>query len=469
MTERDESKGTPGSPPGVPEARQPDPADELARLRDENERLRAMLATAPIEGEPPVARSPRQWWRAVVATICIALAIVLAPLSVVAVWADDQVGSTDRYVETVAPLATDPAVQNAVINRITREIFAYIDLDEITDQLVTTLSAQGLPPRAATALEGLKVPIVNGVRNFVRERVSRIVHSQTFQDAWVDANRVAHDQLVAVLSGETSETVQVVGQNVTVNLSAFIETIKQALVANGFNLAANIPTVNATFTVLQSSDLENAQGAYALLDKIGTWLPWIALLLLAVGVYVARGHRRALLIGALGVAASMLVLGIGIAIGRAIYLDALPPTSDQNAAGVIFDTLVRFLRTSLRTVLLLFLVVAVGAFVTGPTVTAVRLRSGLTRAFGAARGGAEHVGFDTGPVGAWLYRNKVILRFVFVAVVALWYVFLERPTTTNVVWLAVLLLVLLALLEFLARPPRAAPAEPVSDDTVPVA
>jgi hypothetical protein len=325
---------------------------------------------------------------------------VLAPLSVVSVWAHDQIGDTDRYIETVAPLAEDPAVQNAVINRVTREIFNRINLDQVTDQLVTTLSDQGLPPQAATALQALKVPIQRGVRNWVHERVSRIVHSQTFQDAWVDANRVAHAQMVAVLSGQSSDTVQVVGNSVSVNLAAFIETIKKALVANGFQLAANIPTINASFTVLESSDLETAQGGYALLEKLGTWLPWVALLLLAIGVYVARQHRRALLIGALGVAASMVALGLGITIGRAIYLEALPPTSDQTAAAQIFDTLVRFLRTSLRTVLLLFLVVAIGAFITGPAATAVRTRSGLSRAIGAAQGGAEHVGFDTGPLGA---------------------------------------------------------------------
>ena len=37
----------------------------------------------------------------------------LAPLSVVSVWARSEVTDTDRYVDTVAPLAKDPAVQAA--------------------------------------------------------------------------------------------------------------------------------------------------------------------------------------------------------------------------------------------------------------------------------------------------------------------------------------------------------------------
>lgn len=45
----------------------------------------------------------------------------------------------------------------------------------------------------------------------------------------------------------------------------------------------------------------------------------------------------------------------------------------------MFDTLVRFIREALRT-LLVGQVVAVGAFFTEPSVTAVRIRPGLTRA-----------------------------------------------------------------------------------------
>ena len=53
----------------------------------------------------------------------------------------------------------------------------------------------------------------------------------------------------------------------------------------------------------------------------------------------------------------------------------MPPSS---AAAVMFDTLVRFIREALRTLLVVGQVVAVGAFFTQPSVTAVRIRPGLT-------------------------------------------------------------------------------------------
>jgi hypothetical protein len=54
-----------------------------------------------------------------VASLLIVLGCVLAPLAGVAVWARNQVTNTDRYVTTVAPLARDPAIQNAIADQIT--------------------------------------------------------------------------------------------------------------------------------------------------------------------------------------------------------------------------------------------------------------------------------------------------------------------------------------------------------------
>src|SRR5689334_14610829 len=88
--------------------------EELEQLRRRVAELEAELsATRSGEAEPHPARQAGRW-RAVTAAIAITLACVLASLSVVAVWANSQVSDTNRYVETVAPLAKDPAVQKAV-------------------------------------------------------------------------------------------------------------------------------------------------------------------------------------------------------------------------------------------------------------------------------------------------------------------------------------------------------------------
>ena len=104
---------------------------ELERLRAEVASLRSQATAAAAPSETVVVvstRPPRQRWRSVVATLLIVIACILAPVSGVAVWMKNLVTDTDRYVTTVAPLARDPAIQNAVADKITAEIFARLDV-----------------------------------------------------------------------------------------------------------------------------------------------------------------------------------------------------------------------------------------------------------------------------------------------------------------------------------------------------
>jgi hypothetical protein len=446
---------------------------ELERLRAEVAALRLQARSGEVRAGRPgaVAGGARQRWRTIVAVVLIVLGCVLAPLAGVAVWARNQVTNTDRYVATVQPLASDPAIQQAVTDQITAQVFTYVDIQALTNQVVDALTVRvegrGLPPQAAAALGGLAGPIANGVQGFVRTQVERIVQSQAFADAWVQANRVAHDALVKALTGEGGGAVTVANDTVTLNLAPFIQTVKQRLVAQGFTLAERIPQVDKSFVLFQSEDITRARSAFNLLNTLGVWLPVIALILIGIGVYVAKDHRRALIGAGLGVAAGMVLLALGLAVFRSIYLDGVPAeVLPHDAAAVLYDTIVRFLRAGLRTLLVLGLVVAAGAFLSGPSVTAVRARRGLARAIGWLRGSAEHAGLRTGPVGTWVYANKRALRIGAVILAALALVFWGRPTGKVVIGLALALLVVLAIIEFLGRPGPHAGAASTHTSTV---
>jgi hypothetical protein len=439
---------------------------ELERLRTEVADLRSQVAVAPAVAEPlPVAPPPRprrQRWRSVVATLLIVIACILAPLAGLAVWSKNLITNTDRYVTTVAPLARDPAIQSAVADKITAEIFAYLDVAGLTNEAVDSLADRGLPPRVATGLHALSGPLSDGVQSFVRTEVGEVVASDAFADAWVTANRSAHAALVAALTGQTGEGITIANGTVSINLGPFIEVVKQRLVDRGFDLANRIPDINPSFTVLQSDAITKAQGAFSLLTAIGNWSPLVVLVVLALGVYVAKDHRRALMGAGLGLAAGMLALGVGILVLRALYLDARPAgVLTYDAAAAFYDTLVRFLRLGLRTVLVFGLIVALAAFFTGRSITAVRARAGLSRGIAWLRGGAEKAGFRTGPVGAWVYTYKRVLRIAVLGIAALVLVFWDQPTGRVIIGITLGVLVALVIIEFLGRPPS-----PVAPETV---
>jgi hypothetical protein len=144
----------------------------------------------------------------------------------------------------------------------------------------------------------------------------------------------------------------------------------------------------------------------------------------------------------------MLVLGAALLIARTIYLNSVPASASADVAAAAFDILVRFIKTGLRTLLVVGLVVAAGAFFTGPSVTAVRTRSALSSGLGRL-----HHGGESGPASQWTYAHRTALRIGAVALAAILFVFWGQPTAAVVVAIAVLLLVVLGLIEVIGRPP----------------
>ena len=418
------------------------------------------LETQLASGGPPPQTDPEAHHHvrglSVVSAVLVVLACVLAPLSVTSVWANRIISNTDQYVKTVEPLVRDPAVQAALTDEVTQAVLDNIDVQGVTKDALDALARQrGVPSSVAAAIPGLQLALVNGVNGFVHDQVAKIVASDQFAQVWDAVNRAAHDQIVRLLSGEQGGAVTAQGDTVTLNLAPVIAQVKRALVDQGFSLADKVPTVNKTFVLVQSKSVTHAQGAYKLLEKLGVWLPIIALVLLLGGVLLARDRRRALMLGGLGVAASMIVLGMALAIARTWYVNETPGNVlTPDAAGSVFDTLVRFLRSSLRAVGVLGLVLAFAAFLSGPSTAAVKTRRGFTQGIGSLRGSAEAAGWQTGPVGAWTYAHRRALRLTAAVLGGVVLMFWNQPTAGVVVGVAVVVLLVLVVIEFLGRPPH---------------
>jgi hypothetical protein len=428
-----------------------------ARLRELEEQLAAQSTTPVAEVR---SRRDRQWWRSIIVTLLIVVAAVLAPLTVVATWAHDQIGDTDRFEETVAPLASEADVQRAIGDRITEEINRAIDVENITEEALTALAGQDfVPSRAADVLPSLAVPLSRAIENFVHARVDQVVTSQAFEQAWVEATRQAHEQMVAVLTGETSASVDISDGAVKINIASFVASVKQILIDDGFSFATRIPEVNASFTIFKADNIGAAQKAFAWLDTLARVLPVLTLLLLFIAVMVARNRRKALLTAGLAIAGAMVLLGLTLNIVRPIYLDAIPPdVLPGDAAATIYDQLVSFIRMSLRAVGIVFLAMALAAFWFAPTGAGAAVRTGAASGLARLR---NRTGMDTGPVGQFLGTYRTFTRVTVVILGTLVYLGIDHPTGANAVVIILAIVLVLVVLEFLAAPAARAeePAE----------
>jgi hypothetical protein len=432
--------------------------DEIQWLRAEVARLQAAQAdrsdrSKRDEKSGRAGRAGR--WVGAVALLLVALLLGVA--SIAAVFVRNQLLDTDRYVATVAPLARDPVVQDAVANRLTNEIITRVDLAAIAEQASVWLTAQGAPP----AVNALVEPAVNGVESLVRTQVRRLVGTDQFAAAWDSANRVAHDALVTVLTGGSSGAVSSSDTAITVDLGVFLDTVKQRLVGAGFGLVERIPDVSIPFTVYSSPDLPELRTYVKWLDSAATWLPWVALALIAAAVLVAPNRRRGLLMAGLFVAIGLLLTRGGIAVARDYYLDRLPEAVQSREAVVqVLDTVTRRVREAVTVLIVVGFLVALAAWLAGPGRVPVALRRLVVKGLDAAAAGLSRVGLPLGRGHdiALRYRRVAELAVVFLAVLIL----VLNPSVAAAFWLAAGVLLALVLVEILARLPRRPTAAPAS-------
>jgi len=276
--------------------------------------------------------------RAVVVLLSV-VAVAATLLSAVAWWTDELIGDTDRYVATVGPLVDDPAFNDALADQLTDLVVQQLDLSGVATEGAASLAEnRELGPRSEDLLLMMGSAIAGWAEDRVATTVDAVVASPEFAEAWREANREAHAQTVALLSGEDGEFVEVDSDSVGVNVAALVEAVKARLLDRGFALAERIPPVDARFILLQTDDLGTAQRAFSTLHGVRNVLPVVAVLAAGGAVFWAR--RRAVTARrlAIGLIATLAIVAAALAWAGSHYPGqwGFLPT---DAARAVFDAL----------------------------------------------------------------------------------------------------------------------------------
>ena len=394
--------------------------------------------------------------RSTASAVLIVLTCVLVPVALLTVWVHDIALDTDRYVATVKPLATDPAIQDAAVRRISEAADVRVDGDQAAADIATWLTSQGLPPRAAAAVRNLGPQLDSAVDNTVTKVATRFVEGDRFEKVWTNANRAAHNTVVHALTGEGRGAVGVSGGTVTLDVGTAVDRVRQELVDAGLSPASKIPDVDKEMVLFHSDQLGKIRKGAHLLDVIGDWFPLLVVALGAAGVLLAHRRRRALARTALGAAFACLVVAIVLVVARRYYLDHLPPQiQSRAAAAAVFDTLLHFLRVSLRTAIVLGVVIALGAYLIGPGRLPVAVRRTSERTADSAATWAYGHQVRTGRAGTWTQDHRRWITLAALMIVALVFALWNHPTALTILLLVLVLLAVLALVALLAATGRA--------------
>ncbi|MFF3373654.1 hypothetical protein ACFYXF_11990 [Streptomyces sp. NPDC002680] len=289
--------------------------------------------------------------RSALSAVLTALACLLLPFGALSAWAAYGLADTGRYVTTMAPLAENPYVQDAIADSLGAEIVHTMDVG----------------------------PFESGASHFVQDAVHSFTRTEAFRAAWDTANRATHEAVLDALRNDGPSTQSPYGSYggegaVTIDLAPVTAQVKRQLTDDHVPLASHIPVAHTEVAVLPAQDLVPLRKGFRVLEVAGFWLPVTAGVLAVTGIALAVQRRRAITATALGTALGGALLGVALAIVRRLTLSDLPPGVSAPAAGAVYDALTATLRTVSWLLLALGLAVALGMWVTDRYGRAGRLR-----------------------------------------------------------------------------------------------
>jgi hypothetical protein len=320
----------------------------------------AQGSAASIRGEsPPLTRN-----RAIAVWALVVVASILMLLSSLTIWVKRQALDTDAWTNTSGQMLANDEIRQQLSIYLVDSLFSSAD--------ATAKIQQSLPEnRSALA------PIIAGaLQNVAVQAADRILETPQAQALWEEANRRAHQNLIAVLEGKDVRRFETENGEVVLDLSPLVQRLSGRF---GFQPAPDAGKI----TILHSGQLKNAQRALKVVKVLSVFLLLLVLFLYGLAIYLARGHRRRIL---RATAVSFLLVGVlvlviqrltgGVVVGSLIKTDAVRPAG--NAAWGIGTELLR----SVAYALILYGVAGlIGAWLAGPTRWAVAGRRRLAPVF----------------------------------------------------------------------------------------
>jgi hypothetical protein len=393
-------------------------------------------------------------WRGLTAWVVLVVAAILFPIALTAFWGQKTLLDTDRYLETVGPLASDPTVQAAIADKVSATVTTQIQDSARLDELLNDY------PR----LKPLLGPLTAGLGGFVHDQTLKIVQSDQFAQLWRTVNTEIHKGVVYALEGNPNGAISLQGDQVVLDTGDLINAVKQRLVDRGLTIVENLPVPPAAdrqVVLLTAPQLSQARFAYAVGQPIAQWLIYVVLLLFIIAVLIAI--RRARMVMAVGIAMILgaMVIRLGMAFGQSQLDATLAPTFFAQAQDAFWTSLTGYLLLAVRAAFALGLVLAVVGWYLSGTRSATATRTYLSKVINGAGVGAGDTAL--GRAGGWFARTRTFWRAFIVAFAGVVIVTTSPLTGSTILWTAIIAVVAFVVLEFLVAAGRAHADLPSND------
>jgi hypothetical protein len=298
----------------------------------------------------------------------VVLGSILAFFSVVAIWVERQALNTDDWVGTSQELIADERIRTAVADYLVDQLYENVDIEK---------ELEGKLPGDFKDLAG---PISGGARQFAGEGAEKVLETSTAQSLWEEANRAAHEQLLAVLEDE-GEAISTEEGDVTLNLGALITNLADQI-GIGQNLADQLDPDFGQVEILHSDELQTAQDIAVAIKGLALVLSILTFAAFAAAMYLSRPTRwMTVLFSGVGLIAAGFAVIVVRQIAGGIVVDQLVTTESVKPAGEAAWSIGTSLMVSIATtVIVVGILFAVAGWLASPNRTARSTRRAIAPA-----------------------------------------------------------------------------------------
>ena len=245
----------------------------------------------------------------------IILASVFAFLSVFGIWIERQALNTDDWVNTSGRLIQDQKIRTALADYLVDQLYENVDVEkELEDAFDEIFSLDA---------KDLAGPAAGGLRQIAGDGAERVLETSTAQGLWKDANRTAHEQLLAVLE-DKKEAVETDEGNVRLNVGSLVTNLANQT-GIGADLANQLPADAGQIEILKSDELKTAQNIVVAIKGLALVLSILTFACFALAIYLYNESRW---VAVLLAGAGLIAAGFAVIVAR------------QIAGGIVIDQLV---------------------------------------------------------------------------------------------------------------------------------
>ena len=256
-------------------------------------------------------------------------------------------------------------ISDAVASYTVDQLYANVDVSAVIKQ------------RLPKDVQQFSAPLAAGVRQVATRAAEQAIQSPRIQQAWKDANRIAHTQLVSILKGN-NEVVSSQNGKVVLNLRPLVLQLADRIGLKK-QLNQKLPPDVGQLEIADSKDLDTARTVTKIIEGFAWFFTFGSVACFGLAVYLAKGRRWMVL---LAYGLGLMAAGLGaIAVRGALkglFVGSLANTEAANEpAKHAWDIGTSLLHSIAITVIIYGVLFVLAAFLASPSGYAVGVRRAL--------------------------------------------------------------------------------------------